>query len=66
MTQDQDWDGETRIIDAQFFRDYLAEDLDKYTLLVAGPPGMVEGMQKALADAGANDKNVIAERYSGY
>jgi ferredoxin-NADP reductase len=66
MTQDQGWDGESRKIDAQFFRDYLGEDLNQYTLLVAGPPGMVEGMQKALEDAGANEENVIAERYSGY
>jgi ferredoxin-NADP reductase len=66
MTQDQGWDGETRKIDAQFFRDYLGDDLNQYTLLVAGPPGMVEGMQKALEDAGANEENVIAERYSGY
>jgi len=66
MTQDQDWDGEARMIDAQFFRDYLGEDLNEYTLMVAGPPGMVEGMQKALADAGADGANVIAERYGGY
>ena len=66
MTQDQGWDGESRKIDAQFFRDYLGEDLNQYTFLVAGPPGMVEGMQKALEEAGANEENVIAERYSGY
>jgi ferredoxin-NADP reductase len=66
MTQDEGWDGETRTIDAKFFRDYLGEDLNQYTVLVAGPPGMVEGIQKALDDAGANEENVIAERYSGY
>jgi len=66
MTQDQGWDGETRTIDAQFFRDYLGEDLNEYTLLIAGSPLMVEGMQKALAAAEADDENVIAERYSGY
>jgi ferredoxin-NADP reductase len=66
MTQDQGWDGESRKIDAQFFRDYLGEDLNQYTFLVAGPPGMVEGMQRALEEAAANEENVIAERYSGY
>jgi ferredoxin-NADP reductase len=66
MTQDPGWDGESRKIDAQFFRDYLGDDLNEYTFLVAGPPGMVEGMQEALAEAGAKEENVIPERYSGY
>jgi ferredoxin-NADP reductase len=66
MTQDPGWDGESRKIDAQFFRDYLGDDLNEYTFLVAGPPGMVEGMQEALAEAGVKEENVIPERYSGY
>jgi ferredoxin-NADP reductase len=66
MTQDPGWDGESRKIDAQFFRDHLGPDLNEYTFLVAGPPGMVKGMQEALAEAGVNEDNVIAERYSGY
>jgi NAD(P)H-flavin reductase len=66
MTQDPRWDGESRKIDAQFFRDYLGDDLNEYTFLVAGPPGMVEGMQEALAEAGVKEENVIPERYSGY
>ena len=66
MTQDPRWDGESRKIDAQFLRDYLGEDLDQYTFLVAGPPAMAEAMQRTLADAGVEDGNVIAERFSGY
>jgi ferredoxin-NADP reductase len=66
MTQDPSWDGETRKIDARFFKDYLEEDLNQYTFLVAGPPAMVEGMQKTLADAGVQEQNIVAERYSGY
>jgi len=66
MTQDPGWDGEVRKIDAQFFKDYLDEDLNRCTFLVAGPPGMVKGMQQALADAGVEEQNVVAERYSGY
>ncbi len=66
MTQDPGWEGETRKIDSDFFKDYLGEDLDQYTFLVAGPPAMTEGMQKALAEAGVKEENVIAERYSGY
>ena len=66
MTQDPGWEGETRKIDSQFVRDYLGEDLAESTFLVAGPPGMVEGVQAALAEAGVDEENVIAERYSGY
>jgi ferredoxin-NADP reductase len=66
MTQDPGWEGESRKVDAQFFKDYLDGDLNRYTFLVAGPPGMTEGMQKALAEAGVREENVIAEGYSGY
>jgi ferredoxin-NADP reductase len=66
MTQDEGWDGETRRIDAAFLKDHLGADLDEYTFLVAGPPAMVEGVQKALEEAGVEEENVVAERYSGY
>jgi ferredoxin-NADP reductase len=66
MTQDVDWPGENRRIDAQFFKEYLGDDLNQYRFLVAGPPGMTEGVQKALEQAGAKEENVIAERFSGY
>jgi NAD(P)H-flavin reductase len=66
MTQDPVWDGERRKVDSEFVKDYLDEDLDQYTFLVAGPPAMAEGVQNALQDAGVQDENLIAERYSGY
>jgi ferredoxin-NADP reductase len=66
MTQDPGWKGETRKVDAAFFREYLGEDLNAFTFLVAGPPGMAEGVQKALDEAGVKEENVIAERFSGY
>jgi ferredoxin-NADP reductase len=66
MTQDEGWDGETRKIDARFFQDHLGENLNDFTFLVAGPPAMVEGMEQALAEAGVEEENVIAEGYSGY
>jgi ferredoxin-NADP reductase len=66
MTQDEGWEGETRKIDSQFFKDYLGEDLNENMFLVAGPPAMVEGMQEALGEAGVKEENVVAERYSGY
>ncbi len=66
MTQDPGWEGETRKVDAQFIADYLGDELNRYTFLVAGPPPMTEGVQAALQEAGVEDENVIAERYSGY
>jgi ferredoxin-NADP reductase len=66
MTQDPDWEGEARKVDGEFVKDHLDEDLNQYTFLVAGPPAMAEGVQKALQEAGVQDENVIAERYSGY
>lgn len=66
MTQDPGWEGETRKVDAQFVRDYLGDNLDRYTFLVAGPPAMAEGVQGALREAGVRDEHVVTERYSGY
>jgi ferredoxin-NADP reductase len=66
MTQDASWDGETRKVDARFFRDYLGDDLNAFTFLVAGPPAMTEAVQKALDEAGVKEDNVVAQRFSGY
>ncbi len=66
MTDDPGWDGESRRIDADFFRDYLGEQLNDVTYLVAGPPGMVGAMKEALAEADVAEEHVIAENYSGY
>jgi ferredoxin-NADP reductase len=66
MTQDPGWDGETRKVDVQFVTDHLDENLDQYTFLVAGPPAMTKSVQKSLDEAGVDEENVIAERYSGY
>ena len=62
MTKDDGWDGETRRVDAAFLADYVGD----FTYMAAGPPGMVEGVQQALADAGVAEENVIAQRFSGY
>ena len=66
MTQDPGWDGEKRKVNGEFVKDYLDDDLNQYTFMVAGPPAMAEGVQKALQEAGVQDENLIAERYSGY
>jgi ferredoxin-NADP reductase len=66
MTQDPGWEGETRKIDAHFFRDYLGDNLNAFTYLVAGPPAMAEAVQEALDEAGVQEENIVAERFSGY
>jgi ferredoxin-NADP reductase len=66
MTQDPGWEGESRKVDAEFVKDYLDDDLNGYTFLVAGPPAMAESVQTALQEAGVRDENLIAQRYSGY
>jgi ferredoxin-NADP reductase len=66
MTQDPGWDGESRRIDADFLREHVEGDLNDYTFLVAGPPGLVEGIQEALGEAGVAEENVLAQRFSGY
>jgi ferredoxin-NADP reductase len=66
MTDDPEWDGQTRKIDARFLQAYLGDDLNEYTFLVAGPPQMTEAVEQALAEAGAREENVIASSFSGY
>ena len=66
MTEDPEWGGETRRIDATFCKEYVEGDLNDYTFLVAGPPAMAEAVQAELAEAGVDEANVTADRFSGY
>jgi ferredoxin-NADP reductase len=65
MTEDSGWEGETRRIDADMLRDHLG-DLDTYMYLVAGPPGMVEGVTGALQEAGIPEEQIRSQGFSGY
>jgi ferredoxin-NADP reductase len=66
MTDDSSWDGEKRRIDAAFIRDLLGNDLGRYTYLVAGPPGMVNGVGDMLEAEGVPEEQVIRSRFAGY
>ena len=66
MTDDPHWEGETRRVDATFCKEHVEGDLNQYTFMVAGPPAMAEGVQAELAEAGVDEANVIASRFSGY
>jgi ferredoxin-NADP reductase len=65
MTEDAGWDGETRHIDEEMLRDHLGE-LNGYTYLVAGPPGMAKGVEALLHDAGIPPEQILADSFSGY
>jgi ferredoxin-NADP reductase len=66
MTDDPHWEGETRKVDATFCKEHVEGDLNEYTFMVAGPPAMAEGVQAELAEAGVDEGNVTADRFSGY
>jgi ferredoxin-NADP reductase len=65
MTDDPEWEGETRRIDETMLRDHLGE-LEPFTYLVAGPPGMVEGVAATLQAAGVAEERLVPARFSGY
>jgi ferredoxin-NADP reductase len=66
MTDDPEWEGERRRIDAGFFRHHVGDALGEWTFMVAGPPPMVAAMQEELASVGVPEERVLAEKYSGY
>jgi ferredoxin-NADP reductase len=65
MTEDNNWQGEKRKIDAQFINDYCPKS-NSYHYMVVGPPPMVEAVQKSLDEAGVSQENVKIERFTGY
>src|SRR4029453_13075531 len=52
MTEDPNWDGETRRIDTGFVREHASGDLSACTYIVSGPPGMVNGVADTLEGEG--------------
>lgn len=65
MTDDEDWPGERRRIDADFLRDRL-DDLNEASYMIAGPPGMAGGVSAELEKAGVDSALIVTERFSGY
>jgi ferredoxin-NADP reductase len=65
MTDDPDWDGETRRFDADVIAE-LAGGLEGRTFLVAGPPPMAEAVAGALLAAGVPEDRVRSDKFSGY
>jgi ferredoxin-NADP reductase len=65
MTDDPEWEGETRHLDAAVLRE-LVGPLDARTFLVAGPPPMTEAVADSLLAAGVPEERVLADKFSGY
>jgi ferredoxin-NADP reductase len=66
MTQDPNWGGESRRVDAEMLLDVLGGDLGAYTFVVAGPPAMTEGVVETLKGAGVQEERILSDRFSGY
>jgi ferredoxin-NADP reductase len=65
MTDDDAWEGEHRRIDEGFLRDHVG-DLSRPSFLVAGPPGMAEGVSELLASLGVPEERVKKDSFAGY
>lgn len=59
------WDGETGFIDRAMLARHLP-DPSAPVYYMAGPPGMVEAMQKMLADAGVSGEAIRSDEFFGY
>jgi len=65
MTQNPNWKGETRMIDAQLIKDYFP-DPNNNTYMIAGSPPMVNSVVNSLKEAGVEEENIIIENFAGY
>jgi ferredoxin-NADP reductase len=59
------WNGLTGYVDASFVRQYLPEE-PAGGCYVAGPPRFVEGITRALREAGVDEKRVWTDEFTGY
>ncbi len=65
MTDEETWEGERRRLDAAVLGE-LVGGLEGKTFMIAGPPGMVEGVSDSLLAAGLPEDSVVAGKFSGY
>lgn len=65
MTEDPNWSGEKRRIDAAFIKDYI-KNLNEPLYFVVGPPVMVDAVQRTLLEAGVDISNIKIENFTGY
>jgi ferredoxin-NADP reductase len=65
MTEDSSWKGENRKIDGQFIIDHISDFKNKI-FYISGPPAFNEAIAKTLSELKIEDKNILAENFSGY
>ena len=61
----QTWSGLRRYVDADFLREHIG-DIMTPIFYIAGPPGMVAGIVKAVIEAGTDSARVRSEKFEGY
>jgi ferredoxin-NADP reductase len=66
MTDDDNWSGESRRVDADFFKQYLGDVLNEARYMVAGPPGLPEAATEELKKAGVDEERISTDSFSGY
>lgn len=65
MTEDPNWQGEKRKIDADFVKEYFADLVDK-VFYTAGPPAMVTAIEGELRKLDILQQNIKVEDFTGY
>ncbi|MBI2020625.1 FAD-dependent oxidoreductase [Candidatus Daviesbacteria bacterium] len=65
MTEDNNWSGEKRMVNADFIKDYFP-NVNSQKYMVVGPPPMVEAVEKSLHEAGVTPENIKIENFTGY
>ena len=66
MTDQPDWDGETRFLSPAVFREYLGDRYDATTFMLAGTPAMATALKDALVEDGVPEERVLTDSFSGY
>ena len=59
------WEGETRLIDAEFVKE-ISVELSSPIYYIAGPPTMIEGVRQTLNHASIDDDDIRSEDFFGY
>jgi ferredoxin-NADP reductase len=65
MTDDPNWEGDTRMLDADVLSDILG-DLESIQFMIAGPPPMAKSVETSLLEAGLSEDQVQSDSFSGY
>ena len=66
MTDDPEWQGERRRIDAGFLEDHLGSSPGGAVYMVAGPPGFAKAVSAELERAGVDAASIATDSFSGY